>query len=205
MARRAQRATVQTCNCDRPFILQSHGPPARRARRKCWRHADDAVTRPCTCWSPTDSSRRTSSRALARRRGIAAHVESYFLNGFLREVAEASAPGLHIVDRDTIEGELLALFHDGRRLASADLAPVRGYLVPDDADRPALDRRRAQLAAPIAELFDEYAYSRPEMLDVWRKRGADRGRGTSRCSAGSASCGWRCSGAAGARSPPTRR
>jgi exodeoxyribonuclease V gamma subunit len=110
-------------------------------------------------------------QGLARRRGIAAHVEARFLKGFLREVAEASAPGLRIVDRDVIEGELLALFHDGRRLALAELAAVRGYLDPEDGDRSALDRRRAQLAAQIAELFDEYAYSRPEMLAAWKKGG----------------------------------
>jgi len=92
-------------------------------------------------------------QGLARRRGIAAHVEARFLKKFLREVAEASAPGLRIVDRDVIEGELLALFHDGKRLALAELAAVRGYLDPEDGDRTALDRRRAQLAAQIAELF----------------------------------------------------
>ena len=108
-------------------------------------------------------------QGLARRRGIAAHVEDRFLKTFLREVAEASAPGLRIVDRDMIEGELLALFHDGKRLALAELAAVRGYLDPEDGDRTALDRRRAQLAAQIAELFDEYAYSRPEMLAAWKK------------------------------------
>ena len=48
---------------------------------------------------------------------------------------------------------------------------MRGYLDPEDADRNALDRRRAQLAAQLAELFDEYAYSRPEMLAAWRKGG----------------------------------
>ena len=120
-------------------------------------------------------------QALARRLGIAAHVESRFLRGFLGDVARATAPALRIVDRDAIEGELLALFHDPARLASRDLAAVRGYLgesAPDgdggggnderDAGQ-ALDRRRAQLAAAIAQLFDEYAYSRPEMLDVWRR------------------------------------
>ena len=116
-------------------------------------------------------------QGLARRRGIAAHVEDRFLKTFLREVAEASAPGLRIVDRDVIEGELLALFHDGKRLALAELAAVRGYLDPEDGDRTALDRRRAQLAAQIAELFDEYAYSRPEMLAAWKKGGADCGVG----------------------------
>jgi exodeoxyribonuclease V gamma subunit len=108
-------------------------------------------------------------RGLARRRGIVAHVKARFLRGFLREVAEASAPGVRIVDRDIIEGELLALFHDDARLASPELAPAQEYLAPNDADRTALDRRRAQLAAKLAELFDEYAYARPEMLAVWKK------------------------------------
>ena len=110
-------------------------------------------------------------QGLARRRGIAANVQARFLKGFLREVAEASDPEPRIVDRDAIEGQLLALFHDGGRLASDELAAVRGYLDPADADRDALDRRRAQLAAQVAELFDEYAYSRPEMLAAWKKGG----------------------------------
>jgi exonuclease V gamma subunit len=138
-------------------------------------------------------------QGLARRRGIAAHIETRFLKGFLRDVAEASEPGLRVVDRDVIEGQLLALFHDSKRLALAELAPVRGYLSPDDSrddgDRLALDRRRAQLAAKLAELFDEYGYSRPEMLAAWRKGGLI---------AGSASCGWRSS-AAPARCPGARR
>ena len=108
-------------------------------------------------------------QGLARRRGIAANVQARFLQKFLHQVARDSDPDLRIVDRDAIEAELLALFHDGGRLASAGLTAVRSYLDPDDADRDALDRRRAQLAAKIAELFDEYAYSRPEMLTAWKK------------------------------------
>ena len=128
-------------------------------------------TRPCACWSPTDSSRRTSSRASRAAAASPRTSSRTSSKGSCARSPRRARPGLHIVDRDTIEGELLALFHDGRRLASADLAPVRGYLVPDDPDRPALDRRRAQLAAQLAELFDEYAYSRPEMLAAWRKGG----------------------------------
>ena len=152
---------------------------------------------PVTVLVPSASVADHLRQGLARRRGIAANVQTGFLRGFLRDVAEASAPGLRIVDRDVIEGELLALFHDARRLAPADLAAVRVYLhswdpqrVPDpprwdsggkaasaptrgldDDDRDALDRRRAQLAAKMADLFDEYAYARPEMLAAWRKGG----------------------------------
>ncbi len=122
---------------------------------------------------------------LARRLGIAAHIETQFLRGFLRQIATASAPEILIVDRDLCEGELLALFADPARLASRDLGPVRGYFAagpreaaPDAAgtkaagrDDEGLDRKRVQLAAQLAELFEEYAFSRPEMLAAWRDGG----------------------------------
>jgi exodeoxyribonuclease V gamma subunit len=126
---------------------------------------------PVTLLVPNGTVAHYVKQGLARRRGIAAHIQDRFLKKYLRDVAEASRPGVRIVDRDLIEGALLALFHDGRRLALAELGPVRGYLDPEDRDRGALDRRRAQLAAQLAELFDEYAYSRPEMLAAWRKGG----------------------------------
>lgn len=132
-------------------------------------------------------------QGLARRLGIAANIEVAFLRGFLSKVAEASAPERPIASRDVIEGELLALFHDSRRLASRDLEAVRAYISAQEAgatasarestgdrrapeqtndDEPLMeegrDRRRVQLAATLAGLFDEYAFSRPEMLAAWR-------------------------------------
>jgi exodeoxyribonuclease V gamma subunit len=116
-------------------------------------------------------------QALARRLGIAAHIETQFLRGFLRQVATASAPEILIVDRDLMEGELLALLADPRRLQSRDLGPVRAYLPDADGatgevgDDGWNDRKRVQLAAQLAALFDEYAFSRPEMLATWRQGG----------------------------------
>jgi exodeoxyribonuclease V gamma subunit len=110
-------------------------------------------------------------QGLARRLGIAANVDVGYLRGFLRGVAEATAPERPIADHDLVEGELLALFHDGKRLGSRDLQAVRGYLGErgDGAvDEEGHDRRRVQLAATVAGLFDEYAFSRPEMLAAWR-------------------------------------
>ena len=112
-------------------------------------------------------------QGLARRLGIAANVESRFLRSFLRQVAADSAPdapdatGTMIVDRDLIEGALLGLFHDFAWLNGPELGPVRDYLQGADGD--ALDRKRVQLAAELAALFDEYAFSRPEMLAAWRE------------------------------------
>ena len=109
-------------------------------------------------------------QGLARRLGIAANVETQFLRSFLRQVAADSAPDATdatIVDRDLIEGALLGLFHDLAWLNGPELGPVRDYLQGADGD--ALDRKRVQLAAELAALFDEYAFSRPEMLAAWRE------------------------------------
>ncbi|HVV52614.1 MAG TPA: exodeoxyribonuclease V subunit gamma, partial [Polyangia bacterium] len=108
-------------------------------------------------------------QALARRLGIAAHVEARFLRGFLRDVAAATAPDTQLADRDLLEGELLALFHDPGWLGAPELAPVRDYLGRGaDGDTDGLDRKRVQLASELAGLFDTYAFSRPEMLEAWR-------------------------------------
>ena len=114
-------------------------------------------------------------QALARRLGIAAHVETGFLRGFLRKVAADSAPEARIADRDLIEGELLALLHDQGWLNGPELGPVRDYLAGAGAavEPDALDRKRVQLAAELAALFDEYAFSRPEMLASWRQGALD--------------------------------
>ena len=112
-------------------------------------------------------------QGLARTLGIAANVETRFLRGFLRHLAARSATeatgatGATIVDRDLIEGALLGLFHDLAWLNGPELGPVRDYLRGADGD--ALDRKRVQLAAELATLFDEYAFSRPEMLAAWRE------------------------------------
>lgn len=110
-------------------------------------------------------------QALAARLGIAANVETHLLRGFLRQVAAASAADVRLVDRDMLEGELLALFHDQGWLSGPELGPVRDYLSAGGApaDAEGLDRKRVQLAAELAALFDEYAFSRPEMLAAWRQ------------------------------------
>jgi exodeoxyribonuclease V gamma subunit len=105
---------------------------------------------------------------VARSNGVAAHLETRYLRGHLAAIVAASAPDVALVDRALLEGELLALFHDERRLAPDDLGPVRAYLAAGGDARDAVDRRRAQLAAELATLYDEYAFARPELLAAWR-------------------------------------
>lgn len=109
-------------------------------------------------------------RQLARRDGIAANFEVLFLRRFLGGLVAHHDPGLRLVDGDTTRDLLLSLLLDGDRLSAADLAPVREYLYGGGDGTDAVDRRRVPLAVQLARLFEEYAFSRPDMLDAWPSR-----------------------------------
>ena len=104
---------------------------------------------------------------LAQARGIAANLETHFLRTLIARVVERAAPGARAVQKAHLEGHLLALLHDGDFLGRAELGPVREYLEAAGRAGDAVDRRRAQLAAELARLFDEYASARPEMVAAW--------------------------------------
>jgi exodeoxyribonuclease V gamma subunit len=102
--------------------------------------------------------------------GIAANLQVSFLRGFLASLTEQALPGHRLGDALETEGRLLALLHDPAVLRRPGLAEVRDYIEGAGQSEDAIDRRRSQLAAELAELFDEYAVSRPEMLRTWRER-----------------------------------
>ena len=104
---------------------------------------------------------------VAEHCGIAANLETTFLRKFLVQLAEVAVPHARVADAAQVEGHLLALLHDGALLAAPSLAHVRAYLASAGSDRDALDRRRCQLGALLAQLFDEYAGSRSAMLADW--------------------------------------
>ena len=137
------------------------------------------------------------AQGLARRRGIAAHVKTGFLRAFLRDVAKASAPDLHIVDRDILEGALLALFHDDDRLAAPELAPVRGYLEPGDADRDGAGSAAGAAGGAAGRAFRRVLILAARHADGVAQGPARVGMERAAAGAGSASCGCRCSVPAG--------
>jgi exodeoxyribonuclease V gamma subunit len=105
---------------------------------------------------------------VARENGVAAHLQTRFLRGHLAKIVADTAPDVTVVDRAVLEGELLALFHDERRLAPDELTAVRAYLDASGDAAESRDPRRAQLAAELATLFDDYAFARPELVEAWR-------------------------------------
>jgi len=123
---------------------------------------------------------------LAQTLGVAANLRFSFLNRYISEVVSAACPGeMALVDLDTVEAAVLTVLLDDRLLEQPDLLPVRRYL---DSAAPAggrrwaggfdthlvsdgADLRRVQLAARLAFLFQEYSFSRPEMIAAWRSYG----------------------------------
>jgi exodeoxyribonuclease V gamma subunit len=103
---------------------------------------------------------------IARREGIAANLAVDLLTSFATDVA---APrGRRVADAGAIEAMALQLLLDDRALRDPDLASVVAYLRAAGDSPDALDLRRVQLASRIGRLFEEYTYSRGEMLAAWR-------------------------------------
>jgi exodeoxyribonuclease V gamma subunit len=113
--------------------------------------------------------------ALATRDGAAAHLEMRTLEEYLRDLLPDRGPGseVRIITRNHLETLVLGALEDDELLADADFAPVRAYLEAaedgrhDEGERRARDVRRYQLAQKVADLFNEYIYSRREMLESW--------------------------------------
>lgn len=105
---------------------------------------------------------------LARRTGIAANLDVRYLRRFLRSLA-GTRPDLRVVDGEALEAMLLSLLLDDAELAAPDLAPVRAWLGAAGSAREVVDVRRHQLAVQLAHVYEEYGYSRPEMLAGWHR------------------------------------
>lgn len=104
---------------------------------------------------------------LARASGLLANVRLRYLSGLLDDEVSAALPGARVADGPMLRGLLLRALHDDGLLGRGELAPVRGYLRAAGEAPDAVDRRRYQLADRLARLFEEYGFSRAEMLAAW--------------------------------------
>ncbi|MBV9949259.1 MAG: exodeoxyribonuclease V subunit gamma [Myxococcales bacterium] len=102
---------------------------------------------------------------IARECGIAANLDLMRITRFAeREVAERL--GGTLAGADELEAMALRLLLDPAFTAHPDLEAVRAY-VEGGPSPEAADVRRVQLAARVGRLFEEYTYSRPELLSAW--------------------------------------
>ena len=103
---------------------------------------------------------------IARTRGIAANLDVTRLTRFASSLAPE---GTRVADAESLEARILGLLLDEDFVARAELAPVRTYLHAAGDSADAVDLRRVQLASRLGRIFEEYTYSRADMLASWAK------------------------------------
>ena len=117
--------------------------------------------------------------AVARKSGAAVNYRFDLLQGFLTGYLEgATDEGLTVLNREALRGLLVDTFADPEQLGEP-LADVRAYILAGrggrsggeirPGDERAVETRRYQLAARLAMLFEEYTFTRPELLAGWEE------------------------------------
>lgn len=124
---------------------------------------------PLTVLVQSSGMARWLSLQFARQSGVAANVDYPFLASFVWNVYRAQLPDLpreSTSDKPVLLWRLLKLFDDAG--FSKDFHELAAYL---GNDQPML--KRYQLAAAIADVFDQYVIYRPDWLLAWDKNGGE--------------------------------
>ncbi|HJL20184.1 MAG TPA: exodeoxyribonuclease V subunit gamma [Sandaracinaceae bacterium LLY-WYZ-13_1] len=132
------------------------------------RRGDDPLA-PIWLVVPNRNVERYVELEVARRLGIAANLRFERLATFVRRWL--GDDGSLLLDT-ALTARVLRALVDDELLSRPALAPVRRYLHGAGDDPDAVDLRRAQLALHVSHLLEEYAFSRPELLDVWTADGS---------------------------------
>ena len=110
---------------------------------------------------------------IAARRGVAAGVEFDTAERFLRRLLPVDDDGespVRVLDATASARLLVSYLEEIDGEARPDLRPVHRFLYPDRGATPEeVERRRFQLAFHLAQLFEEYSYSRQRLLRHWRE------------------------------------
>lgn len=115
------------------------------------------------------SVERAVRLGVARACGVAANLEVSLLTRFAAELVE-STTGARVADAATFQALALALFLDDAFLALPEVEPLRRYLGAAGPNADALDARRVQLASRVGRIFEQYSYSRGDLLAAWSGR-----------------------------------
>ena len=128
---------------------------------------------------PNRAMERVVELGLARRTGLVANVRFARLEEWLESKISARDSTAHearaALGPRALLGRVLTVLTDPSLEALAGtehaLAPVANYLLAGDGRwRSGLtDRRRLELAPRLAQLFSEYAYSRPDWIRAWMR------------------------------------
>jgi len=141
---------------------------AELATRVRAQQARDGALAPVRVVVPSADVEAYLRLGIAREQGVAANLEFTRLTAFAADVVEALS-GARVADAAAIEAMALRILLDDEALAHAELAPVRAYLGGGGDATDPMDVRRVQLASRIGRLFEEYTYSRGDMLAAWQR------------------------------------
>jgi exodeoxyribonuclease V gamma subunit len=112
---------------------------------------------------------------LAMRHGIAANIRYLTLDDFFWSLARAmldtDIPRRTPLNKQEMAWRLYGLLGDEALLARAELEPVRSYMAAGDADGRFGQLKRYQLAARVADLFDQYQVYRPDWINQYWAQG----------------------------------
>jgi exodeoxyribonuclease V gamma subunit len=129
--------------------------------------AQDGPLVPVRIIVPSASMEAFVRLGIARVCGVAANLEVTLPTRYAAELV-LSTTAKRAAGADVLEAMALTLLLDDAFLEQhADLAPVRAYVHGSGAGSDGVELRRVQLAARVGRLFEEYTYSRAEMLAAW--------------------------------------
>ena len=105
---------------------------------------------------------------VAQKLGISAHLNFHYLRRFLTEQVQEADPRIRILEAESLQLLLFEHLNTPEVLQRIELEPVRTYL--DIAESPEeREGRCIQLAEQLSRLFEEYGYTRRDMLTAWRE------------------------------------
>jgi exodeoxyribonuclease V gamma subunit len=124
---------------------------------------------------PNRAMERVVELGLATRRGMVANVRferlESFLAGELEAQAAATGAPRRFLRAGELEARILSVLSGPEPGPSDELAPLARYLMavgaPVSWSSPLVDRRRLDLVPRLAQLFQEYTFSRPDWIRAW--------------------------------------
>jgi exodeoxyribonuclease V gamma subunit len=111
---------------------------------------------------------------LARRRGVSGNIDTLSMRGAFTRLCAEAFPDVVLIDRGHLVGELMAALSDPRLNETTPLAPIHSYLRAAGDATEAVDRRRVDIARALGALFDDWQFSRPDLMAEWSLGNSDQ-------------------------------
>lgn len=134
---------------------------------QCERDDGEGIWTPSYVLIPNPNIKTWLEFALARRLGVCHGINFHFLVSHFKKIATQITPSVQIITKDEIEIAILAFLNQTESQLETDpqLASLRRYLTSISPHER--HKKNGEMSMQIAQLFDEYAMSRPELGDAW--------------------------------------